>query len=383
MFDVRIDPPLVVKDTPKPRSLGSLAEAAAFVADRMRLGRPPPWRDIYQRLRAARNEDDAIEVMGALRELLEWEDLLIPPKLGFTRGGGAVGGRRPRKAGGDHQGRRKAMIKDVMVRLDGSAADEVRLSAVNDIADLFDSQVTGLFLNVMPLVVAPEDGVGAMAATELMEAAKEAGDKVEARLRERLNRLQKPVELRRFDILSDAAADVAAREARTSNSFVALRPNGAPHEPEHLVESVLFGSGRHLILVPSRKPEKVIFERIVLAWNGGREAARALAEALPYLQKAKEVTVLVVDDEPPIELNATLGVDAVKHLKHHGINATLHRARMRDNDVGATLIAETRRLKADLLVMGAYGHSRVREWLLGGATYTLLLKAPVPLLIAH
>jgi len=67
------------------------------------------------------------------------------------------------------------MIKDVMVRLDGSAADEVRLSAVNDIADLFDSQVTGLFLNVMPLVVALEDGVGAMAATELMEAAKEAG----------------------------------------------------------------------------------------------------------------------------------------------------------------------------------------------------------------
>ena len=200
------------------------------------------------------------------------------------------------------------MIKDVMVRLDGSAADEVRLSAVNDIADLFDSQVTGLFLNVMPLVVAPEDGVGAMAATELIEAAKEAGDKVEARLRERLNRLQKPVELRRFDILSDAAADVAAREARTSDTFVALRPNGAPHEPEHLVESVLFGSGRHLFLVPSRKPEKVIFERIVLAWNGSREAARALAEALPYLQKAKEVTVLVVDDERPIELNATLGV---------------------------------------------------------------------------
>jgi len=269
------------------------------------------------------------------------------------------------------------------VRLDGSAADEMRLSAVNDIADLFDSQVTGLFLNVMPLVVAPEDGVGAMAATELMEAAKEAGDKVEARLRERLNRLQKPVELRRFDILSDAAADVAVREARTSDTFVASRPNGAPHEPEHLIESVLFGSGRHLFLVPSRKLEKVIFERIVLAWNGSREAARALAEALPYLQKAKEVTVLVVDDEPPIELNATLGVDAVKHLKHHGINATLHRARMRDNDVGATLIAETRRLKADLLVMGAYGHSRVREWLLGGATYTLLLKAPVPLLIAH
>jgi hypothetical protein len=88
MFDFRIDPPLVVKDTPKPRSLGSLAEAATFVGDAMRLGRPPPWRDIYQRLRAARNEDDATEVIGALRELLELEDLLIPPKLGFTRAAG-------------------------------------------------------------------------------------------------------------------------------------------------------------------------------------------------------------------------------------------------------------------------------------------------------
>src|SRR3954463_13730770 len=88
MFDVRIDPPLVVKDSPKPRSLGSLAEAAAFVSDCMSLGRPPPWRDMYQRLRAARNEDDAIEVIGALRELLELEDLLIPPKLGFTRAAG-------------------------------------------------------------------------------------------------------------------------------------------------------------------------------------------------------------------------------------------------------------------------------------------------------
>jgi nucleotide-binding universal stress UspA family protein len=164
---------------------------------------------------------------------------------------------------------------------------------------------------------------------------------------------------------------------------VALHPNGAPQEPEHLVETVLFGSGRHLILLPNRKPAKMIFERIVLAWNGSRESARALAEALPYMHKAKEVTVVVVDDEPPVELKAALGVDAVTHLKHHEINVILHRVRMRDGDVGATLIAEARRLEANLIVMGAYGHSRVREWLLGGATYTLLHKAPIPLLIAH
>jgi nucleotide-binding universal stress UspA family protein len=275
------------------------------------------------------------------------------------------------------------MIKDVMVRLDGSAADEVRLAVVNEIAELFHSQVIGLFLNVLPVVIAAEDGIGAIGAAELLRAAREAGDKMEARLHQRLDRLQKPVELRRFDILSDDTANVVAREARAADTFVALRPNGAPREPEHLVEGVLFGSGRHLFLVPNRKPAKTPFEHIVVAWNGSRESARALAEALPYLHKATQVTVVVVDEEPPIELPAVLGTDAVNHLKHHEINAVLHHVRMRDADVGATLIAEARRLKADLIVMGAYGHSRVREWLLGGATYALLHKAPIPLLVAH
>ena len=81
MYDFRIDPPLVVNDTPKPRRLASLAEARAFVDDAMRLGRPPPWRDIYRRLHAVRSEDEAIEAIGALRELLELEDLLMHPNL--------------------------------------------------------------------------------------------------------------------------------------------------------------------------------------------------------------------------------------------------------------------------------------------------------------
>jgi nucleotide-binding universal stress UspA family protein len=275
------------------------------------------------------------------------------------------------------------MIKDVMVRLDGTAADEVRLAAANDIADLFQSQVIGLFLNVLPVVIAAEDGIGAIRAAELLQKAREAGDSIEARLTQRLARLQKPMELRRFDILNDAAGDLAAREARAADTFVALRPNGASQEPEYLVESVLFGSGRHILLVPNRKPTKVMADRILVAWNGTRESARALAEALPYLHKAQQTTVVVVDDEPPTEAQAMLGKDAVNHLKHHGIKAALHYARLRNHDVGATLIAEARRLKADLIVMGGYGHSRLREWLLGGATYELLHKAPVPLLIAH
>jgi nucleotide-binding universal stress UspA family protein len=275
------------------------------------------------------------------------------------------------------------MIKDVMVPVDGSAADDARLAAANQIAEAFHSQITGLFLNVLPMLIVPEDGVGATRAAELLEKARAAADRIEARLTERLARLQKPMQLRRFDILKEAVGDVAAREARTADAFVALRPNGALSEPEHLVEGVLFGSGRHIFLVPGRKPAKVTFDRVLVAWNGSRESARALAEARPYLHKAKAAVVVVVDDEPPTEGQAVLGKDAVEHLKHHHIKATLHHARLQDHDVGKTLVAEARRLQADLIVMGGYGHSRLREFLLGGATYELLHKAPIPLLLAH
>ena len=81
MDDFRIDPPLVVKDTPKPRRLASLVDARAFVDDEMRLGRPPPWREVYHRLTTVRSDDEASEAIGALREFLELEDLLVPPRL--------------------------------------------------------------------------------------------------------------------------------------------------------------------------------------------------------------------------------------------------------------------------------------------------------------
>jgi hypothetical protein len=81
MADFPIDPPLLVKDTPKPRRLRSISQALAFVEESMRVGRPPPWRQIQRRLAAVSSEDDAIEVAGALRELLDLEDMLEPPEL--------------------------------------------------------------------------------------------------------------------------------------------------------------------------------------------------------------------------------------------------------------------------------------------------------------
>jgi nucleotide-binding universal stress UspA family protein len=276
------------------------------------------------------------------------------------------------------------MIKDVMVRLDGTAADEARLAAAEYISGVFDGHIIGIFLNILPLIMPAEgDTVAAAESAKAVQRAREAGDRREAVLIQRLSQLQKPVDIRRFDVFSDTIGDIAAREARCADAFVALGPNGAPQEPENMIEAVLFGSGRHLFLVPNRKPATPDINNILVAWNGSRECARALAEAMPYLHKAKKVAVVSVIAEAEVEEDATIGIEAVNHLKHHGIEATLHHPKRRSSDVGVALIAEARRQKADLIVMGGYGHSRLREWLLSGVTYELLHKAPVPLLIAH
>jgi nucleotide-binding universal stress UspA family protein len=273
------------------------------------------------------------------------------------------------------------MIKDVMVRLDGSKADDLRLGAAADLAAAFDGQLVALFVNPLPNIV-PDEAMGIADTAALINGAREAGDTIEAQLNDRLSRIRKRFELRRFDVFGDVVPDIAAREARSADTFVALRPNGGVEESARVLEGVLFGSGHHLLLVPQQKPETRLFDHIVVAWSGSRESARALAESMPYLHRAKHVSVVSVVEEP-IEQDAVLGEDAVLHLAHHGIQASLRHVPVENRDVAGTLLAEAQRRDADLIVLGGYGHSRLREWLLGGVTYNLMHHSPLPLLLAH
>jgi nucleotide-binding universal stress UspA family protein len=277
------------------------------------------------------------------------------------------------------------MIKDVMVRLDGTPADDVRLAAVGQIAEIFDSHITGLLFNALPpLVPDGSNGAGANEGTRLLDAARQAGDVIETTLFQRLAELPHPANLRRFDVVDhNDASDSALQVARAADTFVALRPNGRVSEPEGLVENLLFGAGRHLFLVPDDLKLIAPLENVVVAWNGSRESARALAESLPYLHQARKVGIVVVEGRHPTEAEALMGNDAVNHLRHHGINAIKYRAVGQEDEIADALIEECRKLDANLLVMGSYGHSRLHELLPGSTTDRMLRQSPFPLLVAH
>lgn len=267
-----------------------------------------------------------------------------------------------------------------MVRLDGGSGDDARLAAATQIAGLFQSHITGLFFNV----VADEFSGGNVNQAAQPDAARQAGNAVETMLFQRLDRLQQPTSLQRFDVASVLdIAETALPVARAADTFVALRPNGGSNEPVQLINDLLFGTGRHLFLVPDDWNGFTPLDNILVAWNGSRESARALAESLPFLQQASKVGVLVVEGEHHSKNDGLRANDAVLHLRHHGIDAVKYRAVGEEDETADVLIAECRSLGANLLVLGSYGHSQLHDLLPGSTTSRVLRRSPIPLLIAH
>jgi nucleotide-binding universal stress UspA family protein len=261
------------------------------------------------------------------------------------------------------------MIKDVMVRLDGTSGDDARLAAAAQIARMFESHITGLFFNVVP-----EGRTGASGKAA----------ETENLLFERLERLQLSAVLRRLDVRDELdISESALPVVRTADVFVALRPNRGAGEPKDLIDNVLFGGGRHLFLVPENWTGFTPLENILVAWNGSRESARAMAEALPYLHQATKVGVLVVEGEHESKTDPMKANDAMLHLRHHGIDTVKYRAVGEEDDTADVLAEQCRGLGANLLVMGSYGHSAQHELLPGSTTSRMLRISPVPLLIAH
>jgi nucleotide-binding universal stress UspA family protein len=178
-----------------------------------------------------------------------------------------------------------------------------------------------------------------------------------------------PVLARSFDLIIAGQVDRSDAEARLSS--------GVP-------ESLVLGSGRPMLMLPFAGVLSPAMPRVLVAWNGARESARAVADALPLLAAAASVAIVTVapalDNERPAMLPA---LDVAQWLSRHGVKAEVMQSGPIEIDVGEWLLSRAADFDAHLIVAGAYGHTRVRELVLGGVTRTLLESAPVPVLMSH
>jgi nucleotide-binding universal stress UspA family protein len=148
-------------------------------------------------------------------------------------------------------------------------------------------------------------------------------------------------------------------------------------------EAVIFGSGKPTLVLPQR-PRSRPFElgTVAVAWDFSRAAARAVSDAIPLLEKARKVRVVTVLNEKHLDNNHS-AEELSKHLSRHGIDVVLDRVDAKGRRIGEVLEAYIASHASDMLVMGAYGHSRLRELFLGGATKSLLSNPPIPILFSH
>lgn len=154
--------------------------------------------------------------------------------------------------------------------------------------------------------------------------------------------------------------------------------------PPGLVEDLLFAVGRPVLVVPYVGAPRTLARRVLVAWNATREATRALNDALPLLRRAEKVTVLSVNPKSGDRGDGDVpSADICLHLARHGVPAEAAQTQARDIEAGDVILSRAADESADLIVMGAYGHARLREQILGGVTRTLLEHMTVPVLMSH
>jgi nucleotide-binding universal stress UspA family protein len=174
--------------------------------------------------------------------------------------------------------------------------------------------------------------------------------------------------------------EAVAQRARLYDLIVAGRAApGAAVPRVSTLEALIFESGRPILIAPPAAPA-ALGEAIVIAWNGSTESARAVAQAMPFLTQAGKIYVLAVEGGSVPGPNAG---ELAEHLVRNGLPAEATGVRSEGRSIGETILAESASLGADLVVKGAYTHSRLRQMIFGGATSHILAGADLPVLMAH
>jgi len=274
---------------------------------------------------------------------------------------------------------------EIVVFIDGRTQTAGILEFAGILAQERGASLISAFMQPEPAATAPEMFARGEGILNVIDAHQAEIEGIEADYRAQFEDI-----VRRHGIRSEwrslpyLGSDVAVH-AYYADLVVISRPEspGKTAGPPGLAESLVLSSGRPVIVFPPRgKVSRV--RRILVAWNATRESIRAVADALPLLVKAEAVEILLVDHQRRAEGHGQEpGADIALHLARHGAQVEVRRLSSGGKAVGRLLLSQAAAFGADLLVMGAYGHTQLREWMFGGVTRTVLYEAGLPVLMSR
>lgn len=277
------------------------------------------------------------------------------------------------------------MIKDIILNLERQIARDPARDFAISVAEIFDAHLAGVAFAYIPeypgfaVAELPPDLVtqmlaesekGAMAAIERFEAA--------------VKRSLVSAEHRLLRVLGTEAPEVLSTLARRFDLSVFMQSEPDRVDNDDMIETALFESGRPVIIVPYIQKDGLKLDRVVCCWDGSRAAARAINDALPLLTRAKAVDLLIVQSNKTRNGDREIrGVDMAAHLARHDVRVEIEIIPAADIDVANIILSYVADDSATLIVMGGYGHARLRELILGGVTRDMLKSMTVPVLMSH
>jgi nucleotide-binding universal stress UspA family protein len=271
------------------------------------------------------------------------------------------------------------MIKDVVVKLPADPAARYAIS----LAAAVGAHLTGIALAYEPEVLAAASGPAARRFLRLRDEAEQAAAAAADQLEKDADAAGVSAAARALTTTLSAAYGLFGSIARRFDLSVVAQgtPDNAISETR-VIEGALFESGRPVIVVPYIHQAGFTLDRVMACWDGSRAAARAVADAMPLLSRATSVDLVMVEEDRA-KSDEMPGADMAQHLARHGLKVALVRIPRGDLEVEEALLNHAADTAADLIVMGGYGHSRMREFILGGVTRGMLESMTVPTLMSH
>jgi nucleotide-binding universal stress UspA family protein len=277
------------------------------------------------------------------------------------------------------------MIKDIIVHLEHKITRDPARDFAITVAETFDAHIAGVAFAFTPnlpgyaMLEIPPDIVA-----QMMEESEKAALAAIERFDAAAKRSMLSAEHRLLKAAGPGAPMILALLARRFDLSVLMQSEPDGVDNDDMIETSLFESGRPLIVVPYIQKEGLKLEHVVCCWDGSRAAARAINDALPLLVKATAVDLLIVQNEKTNTApNEIRGAEMAKHLARHDAKVEIVTVPAADIDVADAILSYVADISGTLIVMGGYGHARLRELILGGVTRDMLKSMTVPVFMSH